>query len=183
MPVSINEDSIGKPLSVNVSNGVITNINITINDKQVNFLDLIRDRAKVLRLNHKDNITHFDENFRFYLLKDKSDFVLAIKKLSANSIDKIRYFISGVVISHVTDNAVDNLILRSSGERLITIDNGKIVNTRQNIKLKALESPNYKPLFVDNSNIGVIDIETSRANDNTFKVYALGFKTNLDKKI
>lgn len=115
VPVSINDDSIGKPLSVNVSNGVITNINITINDKQVNFLDLIRNRAKVLRLNHKDNITHFYENFRFYLLKDKSDFVLAIKKLSANSIDKIRYSLSGVVISHVTDNAVDNLILRSSG--------------------------------------------------------------------
>ena len=182
VPVSINEDSIGKPLSVNVSNGVITNINIIINNKQVNFLDIIRKKAKVLRPNHKDNITHFDENFRFYLLKDNSDYVLAIKKLSVNLIDKIRYSLSGVVISHVTDNAVDNLILRSWGERLITIDNGKIVNTRQNIKLKALELPSYEPLFVENSNIGVIDIETYRTIDNTFKVYALGFKTNLDIK-
>ena len=182
VPVSINEDSLGKPLSVSVSNGVITNINITINNKQVNFLDLIRNKAKVLTHNHKDNITHFDENFRFYLLKDNSDFVLAIKKLSVNSFDKIRYSLSGVVINHVTDNAVYNLILRSWGERLITIDNGKIVNTKQNIKLKALELPSYKPLFVENSNIGVIDIETYRTIDNTFKVYALGFKTNLDVK-
>lgn len=182
VPVSINEDYLGKPLPVNVSNGIITNIYININDKRVNFLDLIRHKAKVLRPNHKDNITVFDENFKFYLLKDKGDFVLAIKKLKSNSIDKIRYSLSGVVISHVTDNAVNNLILRSSGERLITIDNGKIVNTRQNIKLKPLEVPSYKPLFVENRNIGVIDIETYRAIDNTFKVYALGFKTNLAEK-
>jgi hypothetical protein len=37
-------------------------------------------------------------------------------------------------------------------------------------------------LFVENSNIGVIDIETYLANDNTYKVYALGFKTNLSHK-
>lgn len=182
VPLSVNEDSLGKPLSVIVSYGVITYIKTTINDIEVNFLDLIRKRAKVLRLNHKDNIINFDENFRFYKLKDKGDYVLAIKKLSDNSFDKIRYSLSGVVLSHVTDNAVDNLILRSSGERLITINNGKIVNTRQNIKLKALELPNNKPLFVENKNIGVIDIETYRAVDNTFKVYALGFKTNLADK-
>lgn len=34
-------------------------------------------------------------------------------------------------------------------------------------------------MFVENNNIGVIDIETYRAKDNTYKVYALGFKTNL----
>ncbi len=37
-------------------------------------------------------------------------------------------------------------------------------------------------MFVENSNIGVIDIETYLANDNTYKVYALGFKSNLSHK-
>ena len=108
--------------------------------------------------------------------------MLAIKKLNANSIDKIRYSLSGVVTNHIIGNAVDKFIIRSSGERHITIDRDKVVHTKQNIKLKALELPSYKPLLVENRNIGVIDIETYRANDNTFKVYALGFKTNLAEK-
>lgn len=38
-------------------------------------------------------------------------------------------------------------------------------------------------MFVENDNIGVIDIDTYRAKDNTYKVYALGFKTNLTSNV
>lgn len=38
-------------------------------------------------------------------------------------------------------------------------------------------------MFVENDNIGVIDIETYRAKDNTYRVYALGFKTNLTSNV
>ena len=37
-------------------------------------------------------------------------------------------------------------------------------------------------MFVENSNIGVIDIETFKNKDGCLRVYALGFKTNLDDK-
>ena len=37
-------------------------------------------------------------------------------------------------------------------------------------------------MFVENTNIGVIDTETYRTNDSTYKVYALGFKTKLHEK-
>lgn len=183
VPLSVNEDSIGKPLPLNISNGIITHIITTINGKTVNFLDVIKNAAKVLRASHIDNIINLDENFKFYLLKDKYHYVLAVKALGNNSIEKIRYSLSGVIISHITDNVVNDLILRNSGEKRVVIDsnNNKVVSIIQNIKLKAIERPYIKPLFVENNNIGVIDIETYRTDDNTYKVYALGFKTNLSE--
>jgi hypothetical protein len=38
IPLPINEDSLGKPLSVDISNGIITKINLTIKYNDVNFL-------------------------------------------------------------------------------------------------------------------------------------------------
>lgn len=182
IPVSINKDSIGDPLTVSISNGIITNINLIINSKQLNLLDIIKNKAKLLRANHKDNITSFYENLKFYLLKDKYDYVLAVKLVDNHSIEKIRYSIDGVIINHVTDVVVDNSVIRSSGERQVVIKGDKIAFIKQNIKIKPIDKPSIKPLFVENNNIGVIVIETYRANDNTFKVYALGFKTILAEK-
>ena len=183
IPASINEDYLGKPLPVNVLNGVITHIDISIDGKLVNFLDIIINKAKILRAKHKDNITSFDQYFKFYLLKDKYDCVLAVKILGPNTIDKIRYSINGVIISHVTDIAVNDVILRNSSERQLVIRDNKVVSTTQNIKLKALDKPINKQLFVGSYNyIGVIDIETYQSRNGSIKVYALGFKTNLLKK-
>ena len=82
-------------------------------------------------------------------------------------------------MSHVTDSISNDIVLRKSGEREVAIDGNKIVSLQQNIKLKSLERPSTKALFVEDSNIGVIDIETYLADDGTYKVYALGLKTNL----
>lgn len=148
IPVSINEDYIGKPLLVNISNGFITYIYLTINNNQINFLDVIKDKAKLLRSNHMDNITTFDQNLKFYLLKDKFDYVLTIKILGDSSIEKIRYSTQGVVISHVTDNAVNNLVVRNSDEKQVVLEGDKIVSIKQNIITKAIEKPDSKALFV-----------------------------------
>ena len=94
--------------------------------------------------------------------------------LDNTSIEKRRYSLVGVVISHVTDSISNDIVLRKSGEREVAIDGNKIVSLKQNIKLKPLERPNTKALFVENSNIGVIDIETYLADEETSKVYALG---------
>lgn len=88
----------------------------------------------------------------------------------------------GVVISNITDNVINDVVVRSSGGKQISIDNNIVSSIKQNINLKALEKPVNKILFVENYNIGVIDIETFLASDSTYKVYALGFKTNLDVK-
>lgn len=184
IPISTNENSLGKPLSTNISNGVLSEISLTLDGKLVNFLDIIRDKAKLLSKDHINNITVFDKTFKFYLLRDKYDYVLAVKQLENNFVEKIRYTLHGVVLNRVTDNVVDNVIYRNIGDKQIVIENNKIISTRQNIKLKALEKPNIKPLFVENNNIGVIDIEVYKIFDDIqkYKVYALGFKTNLDDK-
>ena len=182
IPVSVNEESLGKALPVITSNCFITHINVTISGHKINFLDVIRRKAKVLILSDKDNITIFNDNFKFYLLKDNTDFVLAINKINDKFIDKIRYTLNGVLISHVNDSINNNVIIRTSGETRLTINknNNKILFSEQNIKLKAIESPKPKRLFVLNSNRGVIDIETYKTIDNITRVYALGFKKNLD---
>lgn len=50
---------------------------------------------------------------------------------------------------------------------------------KENVKLKAIEKPKGKTLFVNDRNIGVIDTETFMDNNGVQKIYALGFKTNL----
>lgn len=120
-----------------------------------------------------------DANLKFYLLKDKRDYVFAVKILDNISLEKIRYSLQGVVMSHVTHSISNDIVLRKSGEREVAIDGNKIVSLKQNIKLKPLERPNTKALFVEDSNVGVIDIETYLADDGTYKVYALGLETYL----
>lgn len=161
IPISINKDSLGQALSVNISNGFITNINLTINGNKFNFLDLINNKAKLLRTNHKDKITSFDENWMFYLLKDKYDYVLAVKILKPGFIEKIRFSLDGVIINRLTDSVINNYVIRKSGEREIILKNNKVISIKQNIKLKALENLSDKKLekkVFPNNNIGVIDI-------------------------
>lgn len=183
IPISINKDSLGNKLLVESDNGFITNISYLKKDKIVNFLDIIKGKAKFLRTNHKDNITRFDSDFKFYSLKDSKniDYILAIKILKNNFVEKIRYSLDGVVINHVTDNIVDGFLVRTIGDKQIVFKNDKIVSSKQIIKLKAISKPKYKPLFTENKNIGVIDTETYLAKDSIRIIYALGFKTNLAK--
>ena len=79
IPVSVNKDSRGEPLPVNVLDGKITYIKLIINNKQVNYLDVIKDKAKLLKSGHIYNISSFENKYRFYKLKDKFDYVLAVK--------------------------------------------------------------------------------------------------------
>lgn len=79
IPVSINEDSIGKPLPTVIKNDIIESIIITIDGKVVNFIDIIKNRVKFLKSKHKDNTSSFDKGYKFYLLKDRYDYVLAVK--------------------------------------------------------------------------------------------------------
>jgi len=71
IPISVNKDSLGKSLSVSVNeNSLITHVYLNQNNVSINFLDLIKDKAKFLKLTHKDNISEFDKNYKFYKYKD-----------------------------------------------------------------------------------------------------------------
>ena len=175
VPISVNRDSIGKPLGVAIVNGFITAIDLIIRNNRVNFMSIILNKAKILKSNHRDKITSFDKNFKFYLLKDKFDYILAIKFLSPSSIEKIRYSLDGIVISHVIDRVVNNFLIRSIDGKEIVFKNNNLISSKQNIRLKPIDNVREKALFVENNNIGAIEIETSFSNDNSIKVYALGF--------
>lgn len=58
---------------------------------------MLKKKAKLLRHNHVDNITQFVEDFKFYLLRDKYDYVLATRVLDKDYIEKIRYYLNGVL--------------------------------------------------------------------------------------
>lgn len=99
IPISINENSLGKPLSVDIDNNLITNIKIMIDDNVVNFLSLIREKSSYIRKDNPDSIMSFDSGYNFYLVRDENNdlFVLVIKVLNKYSVDKIRYSLSGIV--------------------------------------------------------------------------------------
>jgi hypothetical protein len=180
IPVSVSEDSLGKPLGIIVENNKIIDLILILNNKRINFLDVIRNKAKFIRAKHSDNITDFDGSFKFYLLKDVNYYILAVKYIEESSLEKIRYSLDGVVINRVIDRKDNNnLVVRKSGEKEIMLANNKVLMTKQNIKLKCIEKPNSNVLFIGNPNIGVIDTETFLSKDNKYKIYALGFKTNL----
>ena len=185
IPVSIRKNSLGNELIVERDNGLITNIILNHNKAQLNFIEIIRNKAKFFRPYHKHNITSFANDYKFYLLKDNSgDFVLAVRIISAFSIEKIRYSLNGVILNHLVDYIKGKYTERVSGNKIILFDsmnNNKVISMRQDIKLKAIEKPKTKSSFIENSNIGVIDIETIESYDNIQKVYALGFKTGLEE--
>src|SRR6266567_2760366 len=164
LPVSVSEDSLGKPLNIVVENNKILDIILIFNNKRINFLDVIRDK-------HSDNITDFDPSFKFYLLKDVNYYILAVKYIEKSSLEKIRYSLDGVVINRVIDRKDNNnLVVRKSGEKEIILANKKVLMTKQNIKLKCIEKPNSNVLFIGNPNIGVIDTETFLAKDNIYNI-------------
>lgn len=179
----LHNELIGKPLQKVIKDDKISEISIIINNKHCNFLDLIKSKAEVLRNDHKDKIESFDSEFNFYLLRDNIDYVLAVKHVNDKTIEKIRYSINGVVMSHIIDYENDNMIIRksvSNDKEIVVVDN-KVISMKQPIFLKYLKKPTKeKSLFVSNPNIGVIDTETYLSVDDSQKIYALGFKTNLN---
>lgn len=72
------------------------------------------------------------------------------------------------------------MLIRKSGLDKIYIKDNSVIKTIKQIKFNAIEKYKVKDIsFIPNPNIGVIDIETYLGKDNTYKVYALGFRTNL----
>jgi len=47
-----------------------------------------------------DNISKFNNNFKFYLLIDKDQYVLAVNDLG-QYLEKIKYSLSGVIITRI----------------------------------------------------------------------------------
>ena len=99
----------------------------------------------------------------------KSDYVLAVKVLGLDSVDKIRYYtkwvacdffmkshgMQSIILKHVLDIANSGVILITWGEKQLVIRDNDVVSVSYNIKQKPLHKPLNLWLFAENNNIGV----------------------------
>lgn len=181
IPYTNNEKLLGRSLVTESNQGFITAINLFMNNRNINFLQVIVNKSKLLRKNHKDRIERFNDSFKFYLVHDVTSYVLAINIIDNYTVEKFRFSLGGVLISSVVDIVQGDAITRHSKGKIIESIGSNVLKISLPIALKPVEK-SYKPsLFIENKNIGVIDTETYVAKDNISKIYALGFKTNLDK--
>lgn len=185
----MHRDSLGNRLNKTVNNGKITHVAIDIDGDFCNFLDIIKNNAKLIRAKHKDNIVSFDKGFDFYYFKDRFPYVLAVNMINEFKVEKIKFSLKGVVLEHIIDskdndsednNSIKRTLLNES--RDIIVKGNKVVYVKKNIPLRPIKKPTKVPLFISNPNIGAIDTETYTDIDGINKIYALGFRTNLNSK-
>lgn len=105
------------------SNNYITNIELNINGMTINFWDKIVEKASLIAKNKSNSITNVDCNYSFIYIKSKTDYVLAVKQLNYNSIEILKYSLSGVLISKSVDNFSDTFTKRTKGTENIFVNN------------------------------------------------------------
>jgi hypothetical protein len=100
IPTTTEEDSLGHPLPIVLdNNNNIKQVDVTIKGVKSNFIDIILEKTKYIRSKHVDVITQFDNKYKFYYIKSNLDYILVIKELGLNSIEKLKYSTSGVLLS------------------------------------------------------------------------------------
>lgn len=183
VPVSIDENTLGTKLKTLSDKGFINYIELPIKGKYINFYDYIVKHYKFLSNKHINNIGKLDSGFSFYLvLASGRSYVLAVR-VGKDYIEKIKFHINGSVLGRIVDKYLkDGSVIRTLGKSNSIIKDNKVVFTENMVLLKALEKSKPEALFISNPNIGVIDTETYRDVHGISKIYALGFRTNLDKR-
>jgi len=87
------------------------------------------------------------------------------------------------MVGHVRDKLISNgVIQRNSGNKTLILNNNNLSSFKQTIDLKALDKYLVKNQATEDPNIGVIDSETYLSASGEYKIYCLGFKTNLDDR-
>lgn len=145
-------------------------------------MDNIRSKNKFLKKNHVDKWLKLNEDYKFYLVSTSTTtYILAFLKTSDFEYNKIKFSLSGVVLNNLTGTLLeDNIILRKDGNISYYIKNGTIFQSKQELSLVPLSKPTLDIKAIENPNIGVIYCETFQDNNGNYKIYSLGFKTNLD---
>jgi hypothetical protein len=114
----------------------------------------------------------------------KHHYVLAIKFINDKTISKTLFNIDGFIINYVTDYLLDNnIIKRVQNNTICTIKYDVIIHIAKKLSLVPLRlnKPKKKDFVVDRR-IGAIYTETFLDFDGIQKVYALGYRTNLENE-
>lgn len=186
IPTATNEDGLGKCLPVVLdSNNFIKEVNIIIKDRKSNFLDIIIDKTKYIKKNHTDVITAFDKDYKFYYIKGNIHYILVVKQIDQYKVEKLKYSLSGVLLSRIIDTFDGNTLIRCRGLETMYIEDNNVIKVKKLIKFNAIDRYNNKNIklgWLPNPLIGVIDVETYLNNNNVNAIYALGFRTNLARQ-
>lgn len=114
------------------------------------------------------------------------NYILGIHYMDVYCVRKIRLSMAGNILEDVTDTVLANdTIKRVSGKNVVIINNkDKVIKSYRDNILSPIKPPlsSKEIKSGENPNIGVIDFETFRYKDNTYKVYLGGFKTYLEDK-
>lgn len=127
------ETYVGKALPVGLDyENFINEVIVVIKGLKCNFIDIIRDKIKYIKSNHKDNIKKFDSDYKFYYIKSNFDYILVVKQLGNGNVEKLKYSLNGVLISRVIDHFSDEFLIRTTGSHTMYIDNKKVVTKVEN---------------------------------------------------
>ena len=184
IPVSI------QPLQIPLYRGFDENKNMDVIGLDVgggrsNFMDKIKTFSKTIADTRKYGFTlPFNDTWSFYYVQDHRPYVLGVKWINTTSIHKIRFSINGVLLDSFTDNIKGGYVHRVTGTHTTVYnDNNLALYTEKNLKLVSIKNwKKPKISFVTKPNIGVLDTETYFGSDNVSRIYAIGFKTDLDKQ-
>lgn len=180
-PTYINEEDLGVPLKVLLydKKEFIINVEVIIKGVLCNFIDIINNRLKYSK---KSNIIKFDKLAKFYYVNTIRPYILMVRVLENNKIQKVKYSLSGLLITNMVDLYDNNIIIRNYNNKKVVIEDNKHINfIEEDIKFDPIPKSYLKyKSFIANRNIGVIDIETYTTRDSDTKIYALGFRTNLE---
>lgn len=183
LPITSDRIYYGKPLKMKTTNKIVTSV-LTLNKndrgKYIDFISNIKQNDNI----NIENQSLFNSNQLFYKNNvDGVDYILVTEKVSNNKILKQAYSFDGVLIDKCEDvYMLKNSYIRNYGDYTLLIKNNKIIFSEHRIKLPAIKRPVYKDKLniIENTRLGVIDVETYNVNPKLAKFYALGFYTHLD---
>jgi hypothetical protein len=114
----------------------------------------------------------------------KHHYVLTIKFIDDKTICKTFFNIDGFIINYVTDYLLDNNIIKIvQNNTFCTIKDDVIIHIDKNLSIMPLRVNKLKKKdFVVDCRIGAIYTETFLDFDGIQKVYALGYRTNLENE-
>ena len=145
-----------------------------------NFIDIILEKTKYIKKNHKDVITSLDRDHKFYYIKGNIDYILVVKHRDQDRVEKFKYSTSGVLLSRIIDNFDGNTLITSKELQEMYIENSNVVKIKKLIRFTGIERYNIKKdSWIPDPNIWVIDVETYLNNNSVYEIYGLGFTTNL----
>ena len=184
LPLSFDDVNMGKPLKSTKKSGIVNSVLTLTKNDSGQYIDFIKNFNNSNILTTK--LPTFHQKQLFYQNNlDGNDYIIVIDKIKDYQIIKEAYSLNGVIIERVEDIKMsDNSYIRKFGNYTLLIKNNKITYVDKKIKLSAIKPVVYKDKgnIIENTRLGVIDLETYNVNSSIAKVYALGFFTNLDSE-